>query len=260
MKIKKNDKAYLQDLKIDIRASKDINYQELALLFDKPAFLNMLPKLRETYSVPNLISLEEYREYFTDGDPGSSWANEAKADLSKYSKLNDLKKNFSALLDSINTTEFPVVLEDECYLLCYEFNRPPHFYRAIRQAIFCETVTDDDFRPTEAVIIEANSLWFDTCLPPVAIFVSPTTTYDDIKEEFRKAKEMMKTDKRLSYYQPRTDLTPNIRKYRHWYWERIKGKTHQQIADEWLEKHETENTTYLDVLKAVKTYEKLLAS
>jgi hypothetical protein len=70
----------------------------------------------------------------------------------------------------------------------------------------------------------------------------------------------METDKRLSYYQPRIDVTPNIKKYRNWYWERIKGKTYQTIADEWIEKHEMENTTYLDVLKAVKTYEKLLAS
>jgi hypothetical protein len=68
----------------------------------------------------------------------------------------------------------------------------------------------------------------------------------------------MKTDKRFSHYQTRIDFTPNIRKYREWYWERIKGKTYQQIADEWLEQHEDENTTYLDVLKAVKTYQKLL--
>jgi hypothetical protein len=128
------------------------------------------------------------------------------------------------------------------------------------QSIFCETVTDKNFYPTEAVVVEPNSIWFDVLLPPAAIFVSPTSTYEDVKEEFRKAKEMMKTDKRLSYYQPRIDLAPNIRKYREWYWDRIKGKTYRTIADEWIERHETENTTYLDVLKAIKTYEKLLAS
>ena len=95
-------------------------------------------------------------------------------------------------------------------------------------------------------------------LERVAIFVSPTSTYEDVKEEFRKAKELMKSDKRLSYYQPRVDLAPNIRKYRDWYWKRIQGRTYQVIADEWVEKHENETTTYLDVLKAVKTYEKLI--
>ena len=119
-------------------------------------------------------------------------------------------------------------------------------------------VTDDKFNPTQAVVVEPSSMWIGETLPPVAIFVSPTSTYEDVKEEFRKAKELMQTDKRLSYYQPRTDLTPNIRKYREWYWERIKGKTYQQIADDWLEKHEDENTTYLDILKAVKVYPKLL--
>jgi len=41
MKIKKNDKAYLQDLKIDIQTNRDDYYQELVLLFDKPAFLDL---------------------------------------------------------------------------------------------------------------------------------------------------------------------------------------------------------------------------
>ena len=65
----------------------------------------------------------------------------------------------------------------------------------------------------------------------------------------------MKTDKRLSYYRPRVDVTPNIRKYRGWYWERIKGKTGKQIADEWPN---SEIVTDLDVFKAVKIYSQLL--
>lgn len=262
MKARKNDKAYLQDLKIDIRASKDISYQELALLFDKPSFLNMLPSLRREYRVVNLVPADEYQDCLDNTICGEHGFEQAKMNLSKYTKLKKLKEAVPDFYDILkDETEYPVVLENECYLLCYEFNRPPYFFDAIRQSIFCDAVTGNNLSPTKAVLIEPNTLWFGATLPPMAIFVSPTSTYEDVKEEFRKAKELMKTDKRLSYYQPRTDLTPNIRKYREWYWERIKGKTYQQISNEWEKKHNNETgTTYLDVLKAVRIYEKLLAS
>lgn len=259
MKIKKNDRAYLLDLKIDIQAKKDINYQELALLFDKPAFLNLLPKLRSYYKVVNLIPIKEYKDYDFPDFEDLFGGGDAKIDTSKYKKIELLKTTLPNFYDEIiDNTELPLVLENECYLLCYEFNRPPYFYEAIRQSIYCGVVTDEDFKPTKIEIIESSAMWFGATLPPIAIFISPTSTYEDVKEEFRKAKEMMKTDKRLSYYKPRIDVTPNIRKYREWYWDRIKGKTYQTIADEWVEKHKYDTTTYLDVLEAVKKYEKLL--
>lgn len=260
MKVRKNDKAYLQDLKVDIRTNRDDYYQELALLFDKPAFLDMLPNLRKEYQVVNLVSGDKFQDCLNKTICGEHGFDQAKINLSKYSRLKELKisvPNFYDVLE--DETEYPVALENECYLLCYEFNRPPHFFDAIQQSIFCDSVTEDSFSPTKAVVIEPNAMWFNATLPPVAIFVSLTSTYEEVKEEFRKAKELMKTDKQSSYYQTRIDLAPNIRKYRHWYWERIKGKTYQKIADEWIEKHENESTTYLDVLKAVKTYEKLLS-
>jgi len=263
MKIRKNDKAYLQDLKIDIHASKDINYQELALLFDKPEFLNMLPILRKEYQVVNLVPADEYQDCLDNTICGEHGFEQTKINLSKYPRLKKLKEVVPDFYDILkDETEYPVVLENECYLLCYEFNRPPHFVDVIRQSIFCNAVTESNFSPTKATIIEPSGLWFGVTLPPVAIFVSPTSTYEDIKEEFRKAKELMKTDKRLSYYQPRIDIAPNIRKYREWYWERIKGKTLKLIANEWAKKHEDQedNTTYVEVLKGVKTYERLLTS
>ena len=164
MKIRKNDKAYLQDFKIDIRAKSDLSFQELSLLFDKPAYLNMLPNLRRTYSVPNLISLEEYNESFPHGEP-ELWADEATVDLSKYTKLKELKKALPDFLDRFDKlTEYPIVLEYECYLLCYEFNRPPHFRKAIQQSIFCGIVTDEYFKPTEAILIDPDAMWFETTL------------------------------------------------------------------------------------------------
>lgn len=259
MKVRKNDKAYLQDLKIDIRTNRDDYYQELVLLFDKPAFLDLLPKLRSYYKVINLIPIEEYKEYDFPDLEDIYGGGTAKVDVTKYKKVKSLKTSLPNFYDEvISSTELPLVIENECYLICYEFGRPPYFYEVVKQSIYCGVVTDENFHPTKTEIIESDSLWFGPTPPPVAIFVSPTSTYKDLEKEFRKAKELMKTDKRLSYYQPRIDLTPNIRKYHHWYWERIKGKTYQTIADEWVEKHEKEDTTYLDVLKAVKIYTKLL--
>jgi len=261
MKVKKNDKAYLQDFKIDIHSNKDILYQELALLFDKPKFLNLLSNLRKTYDIVKLLPLDNFIENIDDFYKKNYI--EVKIDLSKYTKMPEIEESFHAfflLLGGSPTNFLPEMLDAECNLICFEFNRPPHFVDAITQAICCGAVNDTYFKPTEAQSVNFEEMGAWPTLERVAIFVSPTSTYEEVKEEFRKAKDMMKTNKYLSYYQPRTDLTPNIRKYRHWYWERIKGKTYQAIADEWVDKHESENTTYLDVLKAVKTYEKLLTS
>ncbi len=260
MKIRKNDKAYLQDLKIDIHSDNDMNFQELSLLFDKQAYLDMLPKLRDSYKVVNLVPADKYQDCLENTIRGEYGFEQAKIDLSKYKKLNVLKKAVPDFYNILkDEAEYPVVLENECYLLCYEFNRPPHFIDVIRQSIFCDAVTENNFSSTKATIIEPNGMWFGVTLPPIAIFVSPTSRDEDVSREFRKAKELMKTDKRLSYYQPRIDLAPNIRKYREWYWKRIRGDTYQKIADEWSKKHKYDDTTYLDVLKAVKIYTKLLS-
>lgn len=256
MKIKKNDKAYLLDYKIDIQTTKDIYYQELALLFDKPGFINLLPDLRRTYKVANLFSLEDFDEEFDTHLHGDHFGEEVKVNLSKYSNIKQLKASFPEMYDFLHIkNDMPEMLDAECNLLCFEFNRPTYFVEAIEQAIFCGAVDDKHFKPTEAKVVNFGDMGAWETFERVAIFVSPTSTYEEVKEEFRKANELMKTDKRLSYYRPRVDVTPNTRKYRKWYWERIKGKTYQQIADECSD---SEIVTDLDVLKAVKIYSKLL--
>lgn len=263
MKIKNNDDAYLLDLKIDINTNRDDYFQELALLFDKPSYLNLLPKLRNYYKVINLVPVKEYKKFGFPDFENIYGGGDAKIDISKYKKIRNLKTLQPNFYDEvINNTELPLVLENECYLLCYEFNRPPYFYEAIQQSIYCNVVTDDCFKPTRAEVIEPSSLWFGPTLLPMAIFISSTSTYEDVKKEFRKAKEMMKTDKRLSYYKPRIDFVNNIRQYRSWYWQRLEGKTYQKIADDYVESMlpKQYNTTYQDVIKGVKIYKKLLTS
>ena len=253
--MKKNDNAYLQDLKIEIRTDNDVYYQELALLFDKPAFLNLLDDLRRTYHVDNLYPMEKFDENFEINL--LNIGEVTKINLDKYSKTKELKSQFPSFYDFINSdyNAMPEMFDCECNLICFELNRPTYFVEAIEQAILCGAVNDKYFKPTEAKVVNFGEMGAWETFERVAIFVSPTSTYEEVKEEFRKAKDLMKTDKRLSYYRPRVDVTPNVRKYRDWYWERISGKTYQQIADDC-----PNNTvvTDLDVLKAVRIYSKLL--
>lgn len=259
MNIKKNDKAYLQDYKIDIRTNNDVYFQELALLFDKPAFINLLPDLRQTYRVPNLFSIEDFDEELNFHLHNTHFRETTKINTTKYSKIGELKGLFPDLYEFVKDgSDMPEVLDAECNLICFEFNRPTYFVEAIEQAIFCGAVDDKHFKPTEARVVNFGEMGAWETFERVAIFVSPTSTYEEVKEEFRKAKELMKTDKRLSYYRSRVDATPNTRKYREWYWERVQGKTYQVIADEYVGRNENELTTDLDVLKAVKTYTTLL--
>lgn len=260
MKIRKNDKAYLQDFKIDIKTQNDVNFQEFALLLDKPAFINLLPDLRRTYFVPDLFSVDNFDDELDTHLRDTHYQEVVKVNLTKYSKNNELEESFPDLFEFITgKNDMPEMLDAECNLICFEFNRPTYFVETIEQAIFCGAVDDKHFKPTEAKVVNFGEMGAWETFERVAIFVSPTSTYEEVKEEFRKAKDSMKTDKRLSYYRPRVDVTPNIRKYRNWYWERIKGKTYQQIADDWVNQYENEMTTDIDVLKAVKTYTNLLS-
>lgn len=62
MKIKKNDRAYLLDLKIGIEAKSDMAFQELCLLFDKPEFLDLLPIIRKEFGLSEPASVGDYDE------------------------------------------------------------------------------------------------------------------------------------------------------------------------------------------------------
>lgn len=259
----------LLELKIDIKTNNDIAYQEMALLLDKPEFLRMLPSLRETYKITEEIPLEDYCEYSKDfifkihlNDPGKIY-------LDKYTRLPELKKRFPDIavhLDESGAMLYPDRLDAECNLICFEFNRPYYFTEIIRQALFCKKVDDTYYGATQGTVIDASEFGpMEYTLPQAAIFISPTSTYEDVKEAFREVKEMIKTDRRLSYYQPRLDTVSNIREYRSWYWDRLKGKTYTEISDDWITNHpEIKNIDAVSdvnfILKGVKKYKELLKS
>lgn len=246
----------LLKLKIDIKTKDDTNFLELAIFFDKPEFLQLLPRLRKDYGVEHLISPDKYLESINKLD-----SKTAKINFSKYKNSKELTKvakdnqwNIEAEMDMYQ------MLDTEANIICYQFKRPPCFVEAVKQALFCGSVEGDWLGTTSVEVIESglpvNASSFQ--LPQLAIFVSPTTTYESVKKSFQVAQTLYKTDPKIAYFRPRVDFVNNIRKYRHFYWERLQGKTYQVISDEWIKKHENETTTYLDVLKAVKNYKKLL--
>ncbi|MBI4226362.1 hypothetical protein HY612_04580, partial [Candidatus Roizmanbacteria bacterium] len=151
------------------------------------------------------------------------------------------------------------MIETEISFICYFFHRPPNFKDAIKESIYCGKV--ESFG-TESVEIEDMPLesFSEFSLPYVKMVITPATTYKNIKEMFWLAQDMYKTDKRLAYYKPRVDTVNNIRKYRYFYWKRLDGLKMEKIAEDWAESRlpEEDNTTYIDVIKGIKTYKKLL--
>jgi hypothetical protein len=227
----------------------------------------MLPQLRKDLEVENTVDLKDYIDVAYE-KPSHNNRKKKKINFSKYKGIENtfdavfLHKTFTHKEDIFDEMDMYSLIANEVNLVCVKFNRPPYFAEVVKQAIFCGAIDKNALRHTYAKIIE-NDQMFSTGghfqLPQTAILISPITTYEELKKVFREAKELFKTDERLIYYQPRLDTVSNIKKYRDWYWERVKGKKYQEIADEWVEKHEDENTTYLDVLKAVKLYKKLLS-
>lgn len=258
----------LLKLKIFIDSSSDSNFQEMALLVDNPEFLRLLPKLRKDFEIDKLVPDDEFeKKAFSD-----LFENKKKKriNLSKYKNPEYLKSfaqhNISFFdIDIEEEMDFVQFLDTEVSLVCIQFKRPPYFIPIIKQVIFCGVANDMYFDSTSVDIV-GNGMVRDSIasfeLPRVAILVSPTTTYEVVKDAFRETQRLYKTDKRLAYYKPRLDFVNNIREYRQWYWERKTGKKFRIIVDEYVKsKLPAEyRTTEQDVIKGVKIYEKLLAS
>lgn len=250
----KNDE--LEKLKIDIKTKDDTNFLELAIFLDKTEFLQFLPKFRKDYGIKHLITSDIYLDSVNKLD-----SKTAKINFSKYKNSKELIKIAKDNQWNIETEmDLYQLLDTEANIICYQFKRPPCFVEAIKQAIFCGSVDSDLLGTTSVEVIESGLPLNASCfqLPQLAILVSPTTTYESVKKSFQIAQTLYKTDPKLAYFLPRVDFVNNIRKYRHFYWERLKGKTYQTISDEWIKENKNETTTYLDVLKAVKNYKKLL--
>ncbi len=163
MKIKKNDKAYLQDLKIDIRAKNSLAFQEIALLVDKPGFLNLLPLLRNDFEVVNLVSLDAFMDKAYDKPFHSK--EKKIINFSKYKeakKLRSFVKNNESIYGSDGVEKEMNIFQliaTEINFVCIQFNRPPYFAEAIRQAIYCGATDETGFHPTSTEVLESDNVF-----------------------------------------------------------------------------------------------------
>jgi len=249
-------------LKIGVQTKNDIAYQEMAILVDNPYFLEKLHDIRSRYKVIKSLSLQDYfggTDYYKPTEDFK-----VKIPSKRYERINNFKRLFPEQYEALRENYNPFAtgsLIAETNLLCFEFKRPFFFAEVICQAIFCGAVNDEFYKATGAKVIDISDLGpLEFHLPQAAIMVTPTSTYEAVKDALRQAKELIQADKRLSYYQPRLDTVNSIRKYRQWYWERLKGKTYASIADDWVSKHADQgNIGENEVLKGVKTYKTLLS-
>lgn len=249
----------LLDLKIGIKTEDETNFLELAIFFDKPEFLRMLSQFRKDYGIDQVLDTNKYRDKINE-----LFDKTAKINFSKYQNPKELVKTIKekSSMDIEEEMDMFQMLDTEVNLVCYQFKRPPCFADAVKQAVFCGTVEGDWLETTSVEVIEDGRLLnvSEFQLPQVAILISPTSTFKTLKSSFEIAQLLYKSDPRLSYFHPRVDFVNNIRKYRDFYWDRLAGKTYQDIADRWVEKQlpKEDNTTYLEVMRGVKIYTKLL--
>lgn len=264
MKMKHED---LSRLKIDVQTTNDRNFLELVILFDKPEFLEYLPKIRKKYGIDDLVKLEEYDQlmdaYFK--------SEESRFDFSTYVNTKELidyaNKNvvwYEEIEDADMTRSQQ--LDTDAAILCYIFQRPPYFADPIKQAILCGAVNGDLFNTTSTTIVEQDMLYSTTGhfqLPQVAVLISSTSTDLEINEQIRYARHLFKTDEKLAYYKPRTDKVNRIRDYREWYWDRLKGNKYQETTDKWNDKHSPgvpdSDKDEARIRRGVTQYKKLLS-
>lgn len=254
-------------MKIDILTKNDKHFLELAILFDKPEFLEWLPKIRNKYTFNTPIPLNKYHE------TASSFQHSKleRFDLSIYKDVEELVEyanENTRFGDYIDNSDLDLLerLDTDANILCYIFKRPPYFSDSIKQAILCGSTNGLLFDPTFVTLVEGDMILSTTGsfqLPQVAILVSPTSTDIEIKEQVTIARHMLKTDEKLSYYKPRVDKVNKIRAYREWYWQHLAGKTYVQISTEWMDNSNIPSTDSGSddnrILKGVAYYKKLLA-
>ncbi|GEM_PF-5859482 len=80
-------KSNFTDLKIKIYTKDNTNFLELAILFDKPEFLQMLPQFRKDYGIQQLVKPDKYTETINALEDKTD-----KINFSKYQKPKELIK------------------------------------------------------------------------------------------------------------------------------------------------------------------------
>ena len=262
----KNENVDLLDLKIEIIDNGDLKtFQEIALLVDKPEYLRLISKIREEYLIDEAIPADGDFSFlltlFMSGEDGDINLNKYKS-LEKFKTL--LPTEFDNLMIFTKDTSEELRAQSEAVLICFEFGRPYYFVPIILQSIMYGVADTNWLQRTQAVVqdLDYTTYRFDEIkIPQVVIEISPFSTEIGIKKAWRNARKIFETDPRFKYLTRKPDYVNEIRKYRYWYWERLKGIKFCAIAKEWDRINNIPDfcsTNELDVIRGVKKYTNLL--
>lgn len=205
MSMKKDE---LCKLKIAIQTNNLFRYREIAMLVDKPKFLETVKTVREAIGIETLLPFVS-GNWFT---ASTKWAN-------KFPQKDKLLMSYAKRL-------------------CREFNRPLYMVNDIYQAILFGKVVEER---VSVGIIHPKTI---VERPYVAIFPTPYTTDEDIKKALDQAKEILKGNSLLGMPydfkvdDPKHTEFSQIEEHRELYWRNIVGESYTQIAKSMCSKKE----------------------
>lgn len=262
----KNENQDLLELKIEIIDSGNTSiYQEIALLVDRPDYLRLISKVRQEYSIDEVVPAKGDFSYLLNLFDSN---NEGEINYKKYKTLDKFKellpKEFDNVMSFAKDTIEPLRAQAEAVLICFEFGRPYYFIPVILQSIMYGVADTNWLQRTQAVVQDQDYALYrfdEINIPQVVIEISPFSTETDIKKALREGKKIFKTDPRFNYFIRKPDYVNEIRKYRYWYWERLKGIKYCLIAKKWDNLNnipDSCSTDELDVIRGVKKYTNLL--
>ena len=234
------EKKKLLELKIEcVFKDKEViparNLQDVYILVDRPDFLHLIDTGRGRFKF-----IEEVLK--------------VKINLADYGlSKDDFEIDSLFKENSKRVRGFNKFFEGEAAIIMKRYNLPYPYREIIIKALLTGVVN----QTVRLSHVLKDKIYFR--VPCVAIMPTPTTTKEEIKKVLDSI--VWKSKTRFSTRVGKEpDVYPNIDVMRKWYWERIEGKTLKKIADDWVESHASKelNTTYVEVLKAIQKYEKLL--
>jgi len=195
----KKDK--LCKLKVEIQSSNLFRYREIAILVDKPKFLEEIKKIRKGVGIDELLPLKS-----------SNWFG---ASL-KWAKQFPQKDKS---------------LMSHAKRLCREFKRPVYMVNDIYEAILFGKVIVSN---TPVGVVQKGTI---VERPYVAIFPSPYTTTEDLKTALKQVKQIYKGTNPFNFLTSNLQVSDYkntsfnaIKEHRELYWRNLAGESYTEIA------------------------------
>ena len=227
MKMQNED---LLKLKVNILTDNDEEYQDIALLVDKPEFLIELQRARKALNIKKPLSLN-----------GKYWwgmyLNWCKASPDKRDNLNKIAENISR-----------------------KYKRPSYKDIVIQAVLFGQAT--DLYAPSVQVVGKHTRFTSER----IGIFPTERTTDKEIRDALKLVNKYYQGELTFSKFEyPKKHLVrskphPFIRRQRFFYWEKLTNKKTEQIANEWQDKHPNDKPMpdAKSINKDYSSYKKLL--